>query len=209
MIEYHLLFLSLKKTALNHQVDSSSLRNLCLFAGYEVLVGRNNRQNDVLTNRVASDYDLWFHARNIPGSHVHFFLFHVIFYSNFSSFLRNDRYDQMITAVIRMTGSLLCNSILKCWCTSFCYIIMKGGFQFLKRKIGMIPAFSLSLHWQTVLRVPPGQNATDEDLQFSADLAAYFSKVRQFSLRVCTKFSLSNSGVPFHHWSGNYCSTLA
>jgi hypothetical protein len=45
---------------------------LCLFTGYEVLVGRNNRQNDVLTNRVATDYDLWFHARNIPGSHVHF-----------------------------------------------------------------------------------------------------------------------------------------
>jgi predicted ribosome quality control (RQC) complex YloA/Tae2 family protein len=39
-------------------------------AGFEVLVGRNNRQNDVLTNRVATDYDLWFHARNIPGCHV-------------------------------------------------------------------------------------------------------------------------------------------
>jgi hypothetical protein len=39
-------------------------------AGFEVLVGRNNRQNDVLTNCVATDYDLWFHARNIPGCHV-------------------------------------------------------------------------------------------------------------------------------------------
>lgn len=39
-------------------------------AGFEVLVGRNNRQNDVLTNRVATDYDLWFHARNTPGCHV-------------------------------------------------------------------------------------------------------------------------------------------
>ncbi len=38
--------------------------------GFEVLVGRNNRQNDQLTFRTASDYDLWFHAQEIPGSHV-------------------------------------------------------------------------------------------------------------------------------------------
>ena len=38
--------------------------------GYEVLVGRNNRQNDHLTFRTAVDYDLWFHAQEIPGSHV-------------------------------------------------------------------------------------------------------------------------------------------
>jgi predicted ribosome quality control (RQC) complex YloA/Tae2 family protein len=38
--------------------------------GYEVLVGRNNRQNDQLTFRTAVDYDLWFHPQEIPGSHV-------------------------------------------------------------------------------------------------------------------------------------------
>jgi predicted ribosome quality control (RQC) complex YloA/Tae2 family protein len=38
--------------------------------GYEVLVGRNNRQNDQLTFRTAVDYDLWFHSQEIPGSHV-------------------------------------------------------------------------------------------------------------------------------------------
>jgi predicted ribosome quality control (RQC) complex YloA/Tae2 family protein len=38
--------------------------------GYEVLIGRNNRQNDQLTFRVAGDYDLWFHTQEIPGSHV-------------------------------------------------------------------------------------------------------------------------------------------
>jgi predicted ribosome quality control (RQC) complex YloA/Tae2 family protein len=35
-----------------------------------VLVGRNNRQNDRLTFEVASPEDLWFHAQEIPGSHV-------------------------------------------------------------------------------------------------------------------------------------------
>lgn len=39
-------------------------------SGYEVLVGRNNRQNDQLTFRIAVEYDLWFHTQEIPGSHV-------------------------------------------------------------------------------------------------------------------------------------------
>ncbi|HEY9695119.1 MAG TPA: NFACT RNA binding domain-containing protein [Oculatellaceae cyanobacterium] len=38
--------------------------------GFEVLIGRNNRQNDQLTFRVAGDYDLWFHTQEIPSSHV-------------------------------------------------------------------------------------------------------------------------------------------
>ncbi len=38
--------------------------------GYTVLVGRNNRQNDKLTLKTASKNDLWFHTKNIPGSHT-------------------------------------------------------------------------------------------------------------------------------------------
>ena len=38
--------------------------------GFEVLIGRNNLQNDQLTFRVATDYDLWFHTQEIPGSHA-------------------------------------------------------------------------------------------------------------------------------------------
>jgi predicted ribosome quality control (RQC) complex YloA/Tae2 family protein len=38
--------------------------------GFDLLVGRNNRQNDHLTFRQANDYDLWFHTQEIPGSHV-------------------------------------------------------------------------------------------------------------------------------------------
>jgi predicted ribosome quality control (RQC) complex YloA/Tae2 family protein len=39
-------------------------------SGYEILIGRNNRQNDLLSFRLASDYDLWLHAQETPGSHV-------------------------------------------------------------------------------------------------------------------------------------------
>jgi len=38
--------------------------------GYLVYVGRNNRQNELLTFTYAKDHDLWFHAQEIPGSHV-------------------------------------------------------------------------------------------------------------------------------------------
>lgn len=39
-------------------------------SGLELLIGRNNRQNDQLTFRMATPYDLWFHAQEIAGSHV-------------------------------------------------------------------------------------------------------------------------------------------
>ncbi len=39
-------------------------------SGFEVWVGRNNRQNDYLTFKLATEYDLWLHAQEIPGSHI-------------------------------------------------------------------------------------------------------------------------------------------
>lgn len=38
--------------------------------GYRILIGKNNVQNDLLTTKMASKNDLWFHVKNIPGSHV-------------------------------------------------------------------------------------------------------------------------------------------
>ncbi|RBP39185.1 Rqc2 family fibronectin-binding protein [Garciella nitratireducens] len=38
--------------------------------GFDIYVGKNNRQNDFLTLKFASENDLWFHTKNIPGSHV-------------------------------------------------------------------------------------------------------------------------------------------
>lgn len=38
--------------------------------GFDVFAGRNSRQNDALTIHVAQEDDLWFHAKNMPGSHV-------------------------------------------------------------------------------------------------------------------------------------------
>lgn len=80
---------------------SSGFRQFESPGGLTVLVGRNNKQNDVLSHQVANPQDLWMHVRGIPGSH-------------------------------------------------------------------------------TLLRLPPGvQEAAQEDKQYAANLAAYFSKARE------------------------------
>lgn len=38
--------------------------------GFKVLVGRNNKENDRLTFKMAGRSDIWFHTKDIPGSHV-------------------------------------------------------------------------------------------------------------------------------------------
>lgn len=38
--------------------------------GLDIFIGKNNRQNDMLTLKQASSNDIWLHTRNIPGSHV-------------------------------------------------------------------------------------------------------------------------------------------
>ena len=38
--------------------------------GFTVLVGKNNKQNDFLTNKLAKPNDLWFHVKDDTGSHV-------------------------------------------------------------------------------------------------------------------------------------------
>ena len=38
--------------------------------GYHIYVGKNNYQNEELTFKLADGNDWWFHAKNLPGSHV-------------------------------------------------------------------------------------------------------------------------------------------
>lgn len=38
--------------------------------GFKIFVGKNNKQNDHLTLRIADYDDIWMHTKNIPGSHV-------------------------------------------------------------------------------------------------------------------------------------------
>lgn len=38
--------------------------------GKRIIVGKNNRQNDYITTKLAEKSDLWFHTKGIAGSHV-------------------------------------------------------------------------------------------------------------------------------------------
>ena len=38
--------------------------------GYVLLVGRNNLENDQISHKLAERDDIWFHVKDIPGSHV-------------------------------------------------------------------------------------------------------------------------------------------
>ena len=70
MIEVGLL----KKKKQSKEPSNARVRNRpSLFrsvGGWEILVGRNNKQNDQLTMKTAAAHDLWLHTQKIPGSHV-------------------------------------------------------------------------------------------------------------------------------------------
>lgn len=38
--------------------------------GFRLFAGKNNRQNDYLTTKMARDEDIWLHTKDIPGAHV-------------------------------------------------------------------------------------------------------------------------------------------
>ena len=51
-------------------VDQGQLFRRIEYQGYVILVGRNAKNNDLLTQQYAYKEDLWLHARDVSGSHV-------------------------------------------------------------------------------------------------------------------------------------------
>ena len=72
------VYLEIQENLLNKHVDEKKSKDSVNKSspislnidGYNILVGRNNKQNDYLTFKLASKNDLWFHTENIHGSHV-------------------------------------------------------------------------------------------------------------------------------------------
>lgn len=52
------------------QNTQSDPRHYISSDGYDMYVGKNNKQNDYLTLKFASKNDIWLHTKDIPGSHV-------------------------------------------------------------------------------------------------------------------------------------------
>ena len=59
-----------KKAANKTDVAASSARSFISSDGFEILVGKKAKDNDVLTFKIARSLDTWMHAADYPGSHV-------------------------------------------------------------------------------------------------------------------------------------------
>ena len=64
------LIKSKQKSKSRKPVEPSKPYSFMSSDGFEIMVGRNNRQNDRLTLKIAHNCDIWMHTKNIPGSHV-------------------------------------------------------------------------------------------------------------------------------------------
>ena len=52
------------------RLQKTKITTYLLPSGHTVLVGKNNVQNDLVTNKMARPSELWFHVKDMPGSHV-------------------------------------------------------------------------------------------------------------------------------------------
>ncbi|GGA08676.1 hypothetical protein GCM10008018_62920 [Paenibacillus marchantiophytorum] len=59
-----------KKQRKKKKKDKPALASYLSSEGIPIYVGKNNTQNEYLTNRLASSMDTWLHTKDIPGSHV-------------------------------------------------------------------------------------------------------------------------------------------
>jgi predicted ribosome quality control (RQC) complex YloA/Tae2 family protein len=59
-----------KKQIKKNQSQKPVLERFFSSDGTEIIVGKNNKQNDYLTNRLAARDEIWLHTKDIPGSHV-------------------------------------------------------------------------------------------------------------------------------------------
>ena len=62
--------IKVKKSSLTKNKNVSFNPLKYCFDGYTLLIGRNNKENDYLTLKYAKKTDLWFHTKDIHGSHA-------------------------------------------------------------------------------------------------------------------------------------------
>ena len=59
-----------KKNEKPNRKNTSNFDEYKSIEGFRIVVGKNNLQNDLLTVKMASKNDYWFHTKNIHGAHV-------------------------------------------------------------------------------------------------------------------------------------------
>ena len=68
--EFNLRKKRLNPSKINFEKTQSSPIQIISPGGLNILIGRNMRQNDLITFKLSKKQDLWFHAQESPGSHV-------------------------------------------------------------------------------------------------------------------------------------------
>ncbi len=63
-------FIRQQRSAKKEKIKESLPLSFISSSGFEILVGRNNSQNDKLTTKTAMRNDVWLHVQKIHGSHV-------------------------------------------------------------------------------------------------------------------------------------------
>ena len=63
-------YASRMKSYSSHKPHAPTVMQFTTPDGMRVLCGKNNVQNEHITHKLAEKYDYWFHAKNVPGSHV-------------------------------------------------------------------------------------------------------------------------------------------
>lgn len=63
-------YLKKKKVKQVHRKNKQHIETYVTKDNITIYVGKNNLQNDYLTFKMASRNDMWFHAKDMPGSHV-------------------------------------------------------------------------------------------------------------------------------------------
>lgn len=64
-------YLSIRRKPTNKkQTQISAPMHFKSSDGLDIYVGKNNKQNDILTLKTASSNDIWLHTKDVPGSHV-------------------------------------------------------------------------------------------------------------------------------------------
>ncbi len=63
-------YMRLRKAAQRGKKQKPKPRRFTTSTGFEFVVGRSNTENDHITFKLGGKTDLWFHTKDIPGSHV-------------------------------------------------------------------------------------------------------------------------------------------
>lgn len=63
-------YIKLKSKGKRQKLAKSEPYRFTSSDGFEILVGKNNHQNDELTLKIAEKKDIWMHTKDIAGSHV-------------------------------------------------------------------------------------------------------------------------------------------